>query len=341
MFEALALPANLAAFAAAAAVVWIAGTRLAVYADALAQRTGLGHALLGVMMLGGITSLPELAVATTAAAAGHPSLSVNDVIGSAAVNVLIIALADAAIGREAITSVVASPGVLLQGVLGCALLALVCAATFAPDVALAGASAWSWALLFCCAAALAVVAKATPEKAWHPVGRAYAAAARRGAASATVRGAIAPKILAAAAAIIAAGFVLAKAAGAIATQTGLGTSFVGLVLLAMATSLPEVSTVLAAVRLKRYEMALADVFGTNIFNVSILFVVDLVYAGEPVLRTAGAFSGFAALLALLLTAMYVVGMIERRDRTVARMGLDSLVVLATYAAGIALLYRMR
>jgi cation:H+ antiporter len=156
-----------------------------------------------------------------------------------------------------------------------------------------------------------------------------------------VQGRLAPRIAAAGAAILGAGFVLARSAEAIAGQTGLGTSFVGVVLLAAATSLPEVSTVLAAVRLKRYEMALADIFGTNLFNVSILFFVDLVYDGEPVLAAAGAFAGFAALLALSLTAIFVIGMIERRDRTVARMGWDSLTVLAVYAAGLVVLYRMR
>lgn len=99
----LGLGENLAAFAAAAAVVWFAGARIARYADAIAEKTGIGRAVLGMLLLGGITSLPELAVASTASLAGHPALSVNDLLGSAAINVVIIALADAVIGRDAIT----------------------------------------------------------------------------------------------------------------------------------------------------------------------------------------------------------------------------------------------
>ncbi|HJS76718.1 MAG TPA: hypothetical protein VJ778_04870, partial [Burkholderiales bacterium] len=118
MFEALPLAANFGAFAAAAAAVWFAGTRIARYADAIAESTGIGRELLGIVLLGGVTSLPELAVASTASLAGHPGLSVNDLLGSAAINVLILALADAALGRDALSSVLASPGVLLQGVLG-------------------------------------------------------------------------------------------------------------------------------------------------------------------------------------------------------------------------------
>jgi cation:H+ antiporter len=153
--------------------------------------------------------------------------------------------------------------------------------------------------------------------------------------------ALALRTLAAGLAVLAAGFFLAKSAEAIAAQSGLGASFVGAVLLAAATSLPEVSTVVGAVRLGRYEMALSDVFGTNLFNVTIIFVVDLLYAGGPVLAEVGRFAGFAALLALVMTALFLAGMIERRDRTVLRMGWDSLAALGAYAAGLVVLYQLR
>ena len=109
----------------------------------------------------------------------------------------------------------------------------------------------------------------------------------------------------------------------------------------VSTSLPEVSTVVSAVRLRRYEMAVSDIFGTNLFNVTIIFAVDLVYAGPPVLAEVGPFAGFAALLAIVLTALYVAGMIERRDRTLLRMGYDSIAAIGTYAAGVMLLYQPR
>lgn len=343
MFESLPLAANAAIFALAAAVVWAAGTRIAGYAEAIAHVTGAHQALVGLVLLGGITSLPEVAVAVTASVAGHPELSVNDVLGSAAVNVIIIALADAVIGRDAITSVTTSPRVLLQGVLTMGLFALVAAATFAPDVALAGASAWSWTLLFACAACLAVVAKARPDRAWEAVRREGEPAApeRASQGDQPALRTLLYRTGIAALLILAAGFVLAKSGETLAQQTGLGTSFVGVVFLAAATSLPEASTVVGAVRRRRYEMALADIFGTNLFNVSILFLVDLAYDGPPVLREAGAFAGIAALLALALTAVFVAGLVDRRDRTIARMGYDSLVAILVYAGGLAVLYRLR
>jgi cation:H+ antiporter len=113
------------------------------------------------------------------------------------------------------------------------------------------------------------------------------------------------------------------------------------VALGFATSLPELSTVLESVRLRRYTMAISDVFGTNLFNVTILVLVDALHRGGPVLVEAGPFAATAALLALVLTAIYLVGMLERRDRTLLRMGYDSIAVVLTYAAGLVLLYALR
>jgi cation:H+ antiporter len=99
--------------------------------------------------------------------------------------------------------------------------------------------------------------------------------------------------------------------------------------------------VLEAVRLRRYTMAISDVFGTNLFNVTILVLVDVLHRGGPVLVEAGRFAATAALLALVLTAIYLAGMLERRDRTVLRMGYDSIAVVVTYFGGLVLLYVQR
>ncbi len=329
-----------AAFAAAAAVVWIAGTRIAGYADAIAEATGLGRAVLGMLLLGGVTSLPELAVASTAALAGHPALSVNDVLGSAAINVLIIALADAVIGRDAITSVVASPRVLLQAVLGIVLLALAAAAAVSVPLPFLGASAWTWLMAAMYVAAAWIISRSRSGEAWRATGGKTEHAGGAAGPKKALKPLLARTALAAAAVLVA-GFFLTKSAEALAEQTGLGTNFFGVVALAAATSLPEVSTVVAAVRLGRYEMALSDIFGTNLFNVLILFVADLLYDGPPVLAEVGAFAAVGALVAIVLTALFLAGMIERRDRTLLRMGIDSFAAIGLYLAGLTVLYQLK
>jgi cation:H+ antiporter len=95
--------ANALIFLVAAALVWGAGTRLTRDLDGIAERTGMGRAFVGMLLLGGITSLPEVANAITASAIGNPALAINNLLGSAAINVLLLAVADALVGRDAIT----------------------------------------------------------------------------------------------------------------------------------------------------------------------------------------------------------------------------------------------
>lgn len=334
--------ANAAIFIVAAIMVWIAGARLARYADQVSDKTGLGEGLLGLVMLGAITSLPELAVGVTAAASGTPTLAVNDVLGSASINLVILALADAVYGRRALTSTPPTPQMMLQSVLVMLILALIVAPTVAGDVLLLGIGAWSWLMIATFAGSVWLIVKAQGRGAWVPADAKKDSGSRRHAPARrlTLRQ-LMLRTAAVAVVILVAGFLLARTGAALAEQTGLGTSFVGASMLATATSLPEVSTVLAAVRLKRYEMAISDVLSTNLFNVMIIVLVDAIHPGEPVLVEAGPFAAFGALLAIVLTGFFLVGMIERRDRTVLRMGLDSLAVLLCYGAGIGVLYQLR
>ena len=343
-FGALSLPANLAVFAAAAAIVWLAGTRIAGYASTLAERTGAGRALVGALLLGGITSLPEIATTGSAAATGNAALAVNNLLGGVAMQVAILALADAAIGRGALSTIVARPTVLLQATLNILLLALVAIGITAGDVPFLGLGAWTTAIAVGYVAAMAIIGRSHAAEAWRPAREVAADAAGDDPSEAgetRSTGRIAGYTALAACAIFAAGYVLARTGDALAAQTGLGASFVGAVLVAIATSLPEVSSTLAAVRLGHFELAFGNIFGTNLFDIAAVALADAVYAGGPVLREVGAFSVCAALLATLVTAIFLGGLIERRDKVVLRMGLDSVLVLLVYLGGLALLYRLR
>jgi cation:H+ antiporter len=339
-FEDLSIGVNAAIFSVAAVIVWIAGTKLARYADAIAEQTGIGREFLGILLLGGVTSLPELAVAITATFRGVPALSISDVLGSAAVNLVILAVADAISGRRALTSVQGSPGVMLQGVLGILLLCIAAIPAIAGDRLVFGAGISSWLMLGAYLAAIRLLARSHASYAWQANGKQEhhdTKSVDEGKAS--MRPLIIKTVIAGML-ILVAGFLLARTGESLAEQTGLGTSFFGVVLLAFATSLPECSTVTAAVRLHRYEMAISDIFGTNLFNVTIIVLVDLLHPGEPVLLRAGPFAAFGALLAMSLTAIFVIGMLERRDRTFLRMGWDSCAVLVGYGGGVVVLHAL-
>ncbi len=81
--------------------------------------------------------------------------------------------------------------------------------------------------------------------------------------------------------------------------------------------------------------------GTNLFDLVLIFLVHAFYPGGPVLNEVGRFSLFGALLGIALTTVYLAGVVERRDRGILRMGVDSLAVLITYLSGLVLLYQLR
>jgi cation:H+ antiporter len=340
------LTLNLVIFAVAAAAVWAAGTRIARYADAIGAKTGIGHAALGLLLLGGVTSLPEGAVTVSASISGNTALAVNNLLGGVAMQVAILAAADVAMGRQALTTVIPDPSTMLQGALNIVLLTFVGAGIIVGGGSVLGAGVWSWVVLAFYLYSIRLLAVTREHKAWHvgPTGEQANPEVSSAAAKRDDDGSLSSVIwrtCAAASVILVAGFLLSQTGEAIAEQTGIGSSFVGAVLVAISTSLPEISTVLSAARLGLYTMAISDIFGTNLFDIALIWLVDVASPGAPVLSTVGTFSSFAVLLAILVTVLYVAGLAERRDRTILRMGIDSLAVIVCYLGGVAILYSLR
>jgi cation:H+ antiporter len=363
-----ALPSwiNALFFVIAAAVVWGAGVRLASYAEAVAERTGLGHAFVGALLLGGVTSLPEAATTVSASAIGNAPLAVNNIFGGIALQVAVLGLADWVAGGRALSSRVGDDTVLLQAALLVGVLGVAVAGVLLPDPLVLGVGVSAAAVFLAAVAAFFLIHRhATPGR-WLPrpegaggVGEAGAgpggpesgpeggpatsADAPTTPASVTnLSGAsLGARLTLASLAILAAGYVLATAGDVLAERTGLGSGFVGAVFVALATSLPELSTTLGAVRIGAYAMAYANIFGANILDAAIILLADVVYPGPPVLNEVGLATALAGLLGIVLTAVWLVGLVRRRGRVVLGLGLDSGVVLGLYLLGVALLFVLR
>lgn len=347
-FSSWPLWGNLLAFAAGAVVVWLAGTRLSRYVDVLSERTKVGEIFFGMLLLGGVTSLPELATTMTASRAGNAPLAVNNILGGVAMQVTILAMADFAVRGRALTAVGGRPTLLLQGLLLILALATTCVGITVGDVSVAGIPVWTAATLALVLFGLYLIQRYESSPRWEPVGkvdppggasekaeqrreRLRGLSTRRLALFTTVAGLV----------ILSGGYVVARTGDALSVQTGLGASFMGAIAVAIATSLPEISTTLEAARLGQPRLVLSNIFGTNLFDVGLLFFADLAYPDAPVLNEVGAFSQVASLLGIVLTTVYLIGIAERKDRTALRMGPDSLVVLVLYGAGVVLLYTLR
>lgn len=339
-FAALSPWINAAVFLVAAAAVWWAGSRLTRYADAISDMTGLGEAVVGMLLLGGVTSLPEIAVSVSAGLTGNSSLAVSNILGGVALQMVIVVIGDAMLRDRAITSRVAGPTTLLQAIFSCLLLMMVVLGLTIGDVAVLGAGAWTYAILLGGIAMFWLVSRYRRDETWEPDPPPRHDRSEQQGKPDSLRRAV---LLTAGmgAIILVAGWLLSKTGEAIAGQTGLGGNFVGATLVGAATSLPEVSTVIVAVQIRRYTMAFADIFGTNMFDVMLIFLIDAVHPGPPVLNGLGDFAVVGALLGMAVTLLYVAGLIERRDQTVLRLGIDSWAVAITYSAGVVALYFLK
>jgi cation:H+ antiporter len=332
---------NVGLFCVGAAIVWAVGTRMVRLVDRLARRTGMGQGFAGMLLLGGIVSLTEISTVSTAAFTGSPLLALNNLLGSESINLFLLAAADPLTSREALTSFIAQPAMLFQAALAITLLAVVAAAIVIGDISILGVGLWSTGLFVLSLAALWLSARYEKRKVWVSFtrDRGEAPDASDGPADESMAMLIA-QLSGLALLIFAAGFLLSMAGESLARQTGLGTGFVGFLLVGISTSLPELSTITAAIRLKRHEMAIGDILGSNIFNLLLIFLADVVYTGEPVLNYAGRFEIVAALLGILMTGILLLGLLERRDRTILRMGYDSAALIAVFLGGVGILYAL-
>lgn len=336
---------NALIFAAAAAVVYIAGSRLAAYADAIAERTRFSRIVLGMVLLGVATSLPEIATTATAASIGNSALVSGNLFGGVSLQVAVLAIVDLAAVRGALTYFTPQPVLLFQGVMLVLLL----------GVALAGAAAGDPLALFGIGATPILVAagyiatvrlshSGSSLPPWRATNAPEQSVVSGDDVTQTMSGVSDARLYSyaggSAAVIFAAGWALALTGDALAEQTGLGASFVGVALVAASTSLPELSTALGAVRHGNHQMAVSNILGTNCLEVALFLPADIIYRGGPLLAELDRSATFAAASGIVITAIFLVGLLERRNRTVLGMGVDSLAVLVVYGTSLVTMYTL-
>ena len=147
--------------------------------------------------------------------------------------------------------------------------------------------------------------------------------------------------LSSAVAVVILGSYLAKYGDALATLTGWGRLFVGSILVALATSLPEVSNNITAVRIDNPELALGDVLGSNMINMLTLGMVALLFGGKRFLQRVAPEQGYLILLAALLTALAVIFAVFKSGAHVWQVGISSIIILVAYLIGMWIVYNRR
>ena len=331
---------NAVIFVIAAGLVWYAGTKLSGYVDLIADRTGIGKAFAGALLLGGATSLPELATTLTASFSGAAQLAGTNLIGGVVMQIAVLAFIDAiALRGKPLTLFSPRSSILMTGVMLIALTALATAAISTGEiVSVAGIGLWPVILFGAYLLSLRVIYRYEGNSRWEPTGdiaqppesardlkdvqhKYYAETSTR-----MLTGFFA----AASALVLVGGFFVARTGEAIAAQSGLGQNLVGATLVALATSLPEVSTTYSAVRFGAYSMAAANILGTNSLEIALFLPAELAYRDGAIMDQLDPAAAFLAAIGIVVTSLYLWGILERRDRTFLGMGIDSAAVLIVY-----------
>lgn len=339
---------NLGIVGVAAVVIWLAGVRLARIGEILAERTGLGRALFGMVFLAVATSLPELSSTITAASSGNASLATNGLLGGIVLQTAVLAIGDASFRSGALTHFAPRPILLLQGALLIVLLGIALSVIVATELITIGWVGVGSVLVFAVyVGSLYLMRSYNPNERWQPVevpdttseeeAKQSLTAPYRERATLVLFGMFALG----AAAILVSGVALATVAAALAEQTGLGQSFVGATLLAASTSLPEISTTVAAVQIGAYSMAVSNIFGSNAVMVALIVVADLAYTDGPIFEALDQAAVFGAAAGVVATAIYLAGLIERRNGQIWRLGWDSVAMIGFYGLNLAVLWIIR
>ncbi|GAB3760236.1 sodium:calcium antiporter [Spirosoma pomorum] len=335
MFTSLSLPVLLLIFSVAAAVVWKAGIALSNTTDALDKRFNLGEALGGTIVLAIVTNLPEIAITISAARSNKVELAVGNILGGIALQTVVLVLLDAfGVGKQdTLTAKQTSLIPVLEGALVITMLTLVVMGHQLPgDLVFARLTPDSVLLLGTWVAGVWLISKAHKGLAWQttrpapPPKKQPSAATERNAGKSFLIFGIA------ALATLAGGVALEESGDAMSKQLGMDGVIFGATILAAATSLPEVSTGLASIKNKDYTLAISDIFGGNAF-LPVLLVLATVISGKPVLPTAQKSNIYLTGLGILVTIPYLYGALFRPKHQIARMGLDSFIVLIIYLIG--------
>lgn len=320
-------------FVLSGAAVAAAGMRLARDGDAIAARTGLGGLWVGAILVAAATSLPELSTDLSAVRQGHPSLAVGDLFGSNMANLAILAVADLAVRRTRILTRVAINQALV-GVLGICLAAVAAAGALTSSFTLAGLAWPTLAIGFAYGAGMRLLHRNRPEP---PFRRPEdVAAARRHAAP--LRRSLLGFALSALVILIAAPS-LARSGAVLADQLGLSTGFVGLLLVAFATSLPEVAVSVESIRHEAYDLTVGNLLGSNCFNMAVLVVLDAADGRGSLLAASDGTTLIGAVFVMLMTALALLDILNKSEKRIWLLEPGPAFMLLAYVVGLYLAYR--
>ena len=328
-------------------ITWLAGVWLTRATDAIDTKFALGSAFGGLLILGIVTSLPEIAVVVTSAFQHHYGIIIGTLLGGIAMQTVVVAIFDFKSGRDrpltysaaSLTLVLEASFVVLVTV---ASLMAIKTPVLIPHTAISLVSvlivgAWLAGLwmVFQARKGLpwhAEAIEATPGRRHHERQAVINHPAFKVASMAKIFGVLGLASLA----TLIAGYGLATTGNEIASAYNISSGLFAATFIALAGALPNISTGLASMKLGDYSLAISDIFGGNAFMPALFVACDLI-CGNAVLRNATSSDVWFAALGVLVTTIYGIGLIVRPKKVFFRLGIDSIFVVLLYVFGITFL----
>ena len=321
-------------------IIVFCGTKLSIYGDIIAEKTGLGRAWIGLILMASVTSLPELITGiSSVTVADTPDIALGDIMGSCVFNISIIALMDILHGSAPIFHK-SEHGHILSAGFGIILISLASISILANQTipAVGHIGLYTPAIILIYGIGIRSVFLFEKRRIVEFVGETVQATQYE---HISTKNAVNKYILNALF-IIGAATWLPFIGDRLAEETGLGRSFIGTVFIAMTTSLPEVVVSVSALKIGATDMAIANLFGSNIFNILILAIDDVFYTKGSLLANVSISHAVTGFMAVLMTGIVVVSLIYRLERkTFLRLGWDAIAIFIAYLVNIYLLYSLR
>jgi cation:H+ antiporter len=332
MFASLSTPLIAAIFAAAAVVVFLVSLRITRLADVIADRTGLGEAMAGGLLLGAATSLSGLTVSATSALSGDASLAIANGVGGIAAQTAFLAAADIAFRRANLEHAAAEPANLFQAAMLMALLTMPILAFALPAQSIFGLHPASALMAAGYIYGVRVTAEVRATPMWEPVETDDTRHDEPEDPDEADRSALRPALVFAglAAVLGVAGWTIAGTAAVGVERFGLSSTSVGALGTALVTSMPELVTTVVAVRRGALQLAVGGIIGGNTFDTLFLVVSDAFYREGPIFEAMTRADLFWLAVGLLMTAILTTGLIRRQRMGPGGLGVETVLLVAVY-----------
>jgi len=319
-------------FSLCALMIIFSGWFLSVYADIIAEKTKLGRGFIGLILLSAVTSLPELITSISAIVIRNaPDLSLGNILGSNMFNIFIIAFLEILIVRKPILYSISKENMTYIG--------FMILATMSAIMAMLGfdVSVWDVSLFSMVIGGLYLAAMFTGYK---NIGKETEDEAPRYVSSKLSSALLMFVLLGSV--IVVTGSYATVLADKIALSTNLGRTFVGGLLLAAMTSLPEVITSVSSARLGAYDMIVGNILGSNLFNLGIIFIADLLYREGSVFADPKGNQIIPALFSIILVSLMIFGIMRKKpSKDRFKIHIETFFILGLYLLGLWLMYVRR